>query len=60
MTKKQISKATYVNISKKERKEIIKANRGETFVGCRPAYFADKTKYNRKKFKKEGFSYDYN
>lgn len=52
MTKKQISKTTYVNISKKERKEIIKANRGETFVGCRPAYFADKTKYNRKKLKK--------
>ena len=52
MTKKELKKSTYINISKKARKEKIKAQRGETFVGSRPTFFADKTKYNRKKFKK--------
>lgn len=52
MTKKQIAKATYTNISKRARKEQAKAQRGETFVGCRPIRFADKTKYNRKKLEK--------
>lgn len=52
MTKKQLEKSTYVNISKKARKEKIKAERGETFIGSRPAFFADKTKYNRKKLKR--------
>ena len=52
MTKKQIAKTAYTNISKKARKEQVKAQRGETFVGCRPTRFADKTKYNRKRLEK--------
>lgn len=52
MTKKQMAKVTYTNISKKARKEQSKAKRGETFVGCRPTYFEDKTKYNRKRLGK--------
>lgn len=52
MTKKAIEKANYVNISKKKRKELAKANRGETFTGFRPTFFKDKTKYNRQQYKK--------
>nr|WP_318661128.1 hypothetical protein [uncultured Treponema sp.] len=52
MTKKEIARASYTNISKRARKEQTKANRGETFVGCRSTYFADKTKYNRKRLEK--------
>lgn len=52
MTTKKIQSATYVNISKKKRKEQAKENRGETFVGYRSTYFKDKTKYNRQKNKK--------
>ena len=51
MTKKKIDKANYVNVSKKKRKEIARANRGDTFEGYRPVYFRDKTKYNRQKSK---------
>lgn len=49
---KKMMRATYTNISKRARKEKVRAERGETFVGCRPTYFADKTKYNRKKLEK--------
>lgn len=52
MTKKQLAKANYTNVSKRVRKEKVKENRGETFVGCRPAYFKDKTKYDRKRLGK--------
>ena len=52
MSKKKIDKATYVNVSKKKRKEQAKENRGETFVGYRSVFFKDKTKYNRQKNKK--------
>ena len=52
MTKKEMARRTYTNVSKKARKEQIKSQRGETFVGCRPTYFSDKTKYNRKKLEK--------
>ena len=52
MTKKKMNKATYVNVSKKKRKEQAKENRGDTFEGYRPTYFKDKTKYNRQKNKK--------
>lgn len=52
MTKKALDKANYVNISKKKRKELAKANRKDTFEGFRPTYFKDKTKYNRQAYKK--------
>lgn len=52
MTKKAMEKANYVNISKKKRKELAKANRKDTFEGYRPTFFKDKTKYNRQKYKK--------
>ena len=52
MTKKAIEKANYVNISKKKRKELAKANRVDSFEGYRPTFFKDKTKYNRQKYKK--------
>lgn len=51
MTKREIERATYVNESKKKRKEKAKKNRAD-WVGLRPAYYKDKTKYDRKKFKK--------
>lgn len=57
MTKKKMERANYVNISKRERKEKIKSERGETFVGCRPTYFADKTKYSRKQKHKKALAY---
>ena len=57
MSKKKLAKASYTNISKKARKEKIAADRGETFVGCRPTYFKDKTKYDRKRFKKISLDY---
>lgn len=57
MTKKQLERTNYVNISKRERKEKIKSERGETFVGCRPTYFADKTKYSRKQKHKKALDY---
>ena len=52
MSKKKIDKATYVNVSKKKRKEQAKENRSETFEGYRSTYFKDKTKYNRQRDKK--------
>ena len=52
MSKKKIDKATYVNVSKKKRKEQAKENRGETFEGYRSTHFKDKTKYNRQRDKK--------
>lgn len=57
MTKKKMERANYVNVSKRERKEKIKSERGETFVGCRPTFFADKTKYSRKQKHKKDLAY---
>ena len=51
MTKKEIERATYVNKSKKQRKEEAKKNR-EDWVGLRPTFYKDKTKYNRQRDKK--------
>lgn len=52
MTRKELARTTYVNISKKQRKEEANKNRKD-WTGLRPVYFADKTKYNRKKFSKK-------
>ena len=51
MTKKELDKATYVNESKKKRKEKANKDRKE-WTGFRPTVYKDKTKYDRKKFKK--------
>ena len=51
MTKKEIKRATYINKSKKQRKEEAKKNR-EDWVGLRPTFYKDKTKYNRQRDKK--------
>lgn len=51
MTKKELEKAIYVNESKKHRKLKTSKNRKD-WVGMRPTVFKDKTKYDRKKFKK--------
>jgi hypothetical protein len=50
MTKKTIERALYINESKKRRKEKASKNRKD-WVGMRPAYYQDKTKYNRKSYK---------
>lgn len=52
MTKREIDRAIYVNESKRKRKEKASQNR-KTWVGIQSTTFADKTKYNRKKMKKE-------
>lgn len=51
MTKREIERATYVNESKKKRKEKASEGRKE-WTGFRSTYYTDRTKYNRKKFKK--------
>ena len=51
MTKKEIERATYINKSKKQRKEEAKKNR-EDWVGLRHTFYKDKTKYNRQRDKK--------
>lgn len=52
MTKKQLEKAVYVNESKKKRKEKASKNRKD-WVGLRPTVYKDKTKYDRRKSKRE-------
>lgn len=52
MTKKELARATYVNKSKKARKEEASEGRKD-WTGFRSTVYADKTKYNRKKMKKE-------
>lgn len=51
MTKKELERATYINESKKKRKEKVSEGRKE-WTGYRPTIYKDKTKYDRKKFKK--------
>lgn len=51
MTKKELARATYINESKKMRKEKASENRTE-WTGYRSTVYKDKTKYDRKKFKK--------
>ena len=50
MTKKELARATYVNESKKKRKEKTSAHR-KNWTGIRPVIHKDKTKYNRQKNK---------
>lgn len=51
MTKKEMERTTYINKSKKQRKEEAKKNRID-WIGLRPAFYKDKTKYNRQRDKK--------
>ena len=51
MTKKEIERATYINESKKKRKEKAQKDR-KGWTGFRSTVYQDKTKYNRKKLKK--------
>ena len=51
MTRKELERATYVNESKKKRKEKASEGRRD-WVGCRSVVYKDRKKYDRKKFKK--------
>lgn len=51
MTKKELEKAIYINESKKVRKAKAAQDRKD-WTGFRSVVYQDKTKYNRKKFKK--------
>lgn len=51
MTNKELERVTYINKSKKERKKEAATGRKD-WTGLRPAVYKDKTKYNRKSFKK--------
>lgn len=51
MTNKELERCTYVNESKKRRKEKASKDRKD-WTGFRSTQYKDKTKYDRKKIKK--------